>query len=357
MSDLPPPPPHVDPDAWETVLDPVEQAFTVAMPRGWTNRAWLRRDGSAVREIATSASPSGDTALFMGDPRIPWFCDPMAPMPSPGTVVRPYTSIEHFLPHYVQQRFGALPGFRVVGMVPSQDLFHIVSQKLARAGAAQFWVTAGRLAFEHEESGRRVRAVVFGSSSNLWPLWVVEVCGVSSAEDPEPYVPALFGMYMSRAATPAMHQRQMNERAHSAANHQSVMAQLDQNAAMLRANHQQNMATLNNMASSHQAHMASLHAAHDAHNASWQASQDSRDAAHTAAMHRPDDGHRRFLNAIAEERTVVDGEGNTYQVSDGYDRYFRRRSDGVWIGTKGDRDLSGLRGVDPAQFDEVKIKV
>ena len=54
---------------------------------------------------------------------------------------------------------------------------------------------------------------------------------------------------------------------------------------------------------------------------------------------------------------MIDGEGNTYQVADGYDRYFRRRTDDTWIGTRSHRDLSGLSGVNPDEYEEVKIKV
>ena len=54
---------------------------------------------------------------------------------------------------------------------------------------------------------------------------------------------------------------------------------------------------------------------------------------------------------------MVDGEGNTHQVADGYDRYFRRRSDGAWIGTRDHRDLHDIPGVNPSDYEEVKIKV
>lgn len=355
--DLPPPPPSLDPDAWETVLDPVEQAFTVSMPRGWQNRAWLRRNGAMVREIATSTSPGGGTALFMGDPTLPMFCDPSVMMPLPGSVVRPYQSVEHVLPGYVQGRFGSSPGFRILGMAPFPELFHLLGERARRAGAAQVWITAGRLRFEYQEGGATVNAVLVAACVSFAPVWVIEVGGVCTDGDPDAYLPALLGLYATRAPTPAMHQRQMEERARSAANHQAVMAQLDQNAAMLRSNHASNMATLQGMAASHQAHMGSLHAAHDAQLAGWQATQAQNDGAHAAAMRAEDTGHRRFLNAIAEERTVVDPDGHTHQVADGFDRYFRRRSDGAWIGTRGDRDLSGLPGVDPSQFDEARIKV
>lgn len=355
--DLAPPPPHIDPDAWETVLDPVEQAFTLSMPRGWHNRAWLHRNGAMAREIATSSSPDGGTVLFMGDPSLPMFCEPTGLMPPPGSEVRPYTSVEHFLPAYVQRRFGRLGGFRVLGMAPLPELLHLLTDKARRAGAQQVWITAGALRLQYVEAGAPVNAVILGACVGFGPVWTVELAGVSTAGQPEDYVPALLALVATRATTPAMQRRQLEERARSAAQHQAVMAQLDQNAALLRANHASNMATLQGMAASHQAHMGALHAAHDAQLAGWAATQQRLDGAHSAAMAAEDLGQRRFLNAIAEERTVVDPDGHTHQVADGFDRYFRRRSDGAWIGTRGDRDLSGLPGVDPSQYDEVRIKV
>ncbi|OJT27202.1 hypothetical protein BO221_04210 [Archangium sp. Cb G35] len=353
------PPPSVAPQMWETLSD-AEQVFTVAMPRGWRNRAWVQSNGSIPHQLATAESPTGGTTLFLGDPTIPMFIEPAATMfgSPPGAVARPYTSIEHFLPAHAQYRFGGLPGFRWGAMVPSPELFQRVSQLFQRSGAAQAWVTAGRITFSFDEGPRRVQAVLFGSSTNLGQVWMAEVHGITTVGDPEAFVPALLEMLDSRRTNPAILQRQLQERARSAAQHQANMAMIDQGSARLRANHQQNMATLQNMAASHQAHMASLHESHEAHNAAWRNQQMAQDAAHHARMHTStsDDSHRRFLNTITEERTVIDGAGNTYQVADGYDRYFRRRSDGAWIGTRDHRGLNDIPGVNPDDYEEVKIK-
>jgi hypothetical protein len=63
--------------------------------------------------------------------------------------------------------------------------------------------------------------------------------------------------------------------------------------------------------------------------------------------------HRQRHDRFGDDRSRADvvpwraAEGHTHQVADGYDRYFRRQSDGTWIGTRNDRDLRGLPGVDP----------
>lgn len=351
-------PPSVAPHAWETVHD-AEKAFSLSMPRGWRNRVWVHRNGSLPYQLATAESPSGESSLFLGDPTIPMFIEPAAaPLGvPPGAVVRPYTSIEHFLPAYAQHRFGGLPGFQPGAMTPSPELYQLVAQAIQRAGAAQVWITAGRFAFTFEEGPHRVRALLFGASMNFGQAWMTEVHGLTTVGDPEALVPALLEMLASRRTSPAVLQRQMEERMRSAAQHQANMAVIQQGTARLQAQHQQNMATLQGMAASHQARMASLHASHDAHNAAWQHQQAAQTAAHSASTHRSDDAHRRFLNAIVEERTVVDGAGNTYQVADGYDRYFRRRSDGAWIGTRGHQGLRDLHGVNPDDYDEMKIKL
>jgi hypothetical protein len=351
------PPPSQAPHAWETVPD-AEQNFTLSMPRGWRNRAWVQHNGSIPCQLATSESPDKVTSLFLGDPTIPQFMEPSAVVfsPPPGVAVRPYTSIEHFLPFYAQQRFGGLPGFRPGAMAPSPELFQLVAQSAQRTGA-QARITAGRFSFSFDEGPRRVQVLLFGSCSTLGPVWFADVNGISTVGDAESFAPALLEMLASRRTNPAVIQRQLEERARSAAQHQATMAMIHQNTAFLQSQHQQNMATLRGMAASHQAHMASLHASHDAHNAAWQSQQAAQSAAHSAQMHTSDDSHRRSINAITEERTVIDSEGNTYQVADGHDRYFRRRSDGAWIGTPSHRDLRDIPGVNPDDYEEVKIKV
>lgn len=352
------PPPSVAPQAWESIVD-AQQFFSLAMPRGWRNRAWVQHNGSVPHQLATAESPSRETSLFLGDPTIPQFIEPSGVMfgPPPGVVVQPYTSIERFLPSYAQHRFGRLPGFRLGAMAPSPELFQLVGQSAQRAGATQVWITAGRLAFTFNEGPRQVQGLLFGYCTSLGPIWLAEVHGISTVGDPEAFTQALLEMLASRRMTPAALQRQQQERAMSAAQHQANMALIHQGTAILQSNHQQNMATLRGMAASHQAHMASLHASHDAHNAAWQSQQAAWDTAHSAQVHSSDDMHRRSINAIVEERTVIDGEGNTHQVADGYDRYFRRRSDGAWIGTQAHRDLRDLPGVNPDDYEEVKIKV
>lgn len=353
--------PQTDPDRWETVLDATEQGFTIVLPRGWTNRAWLVRTGVAVNVVATSTSPDGSTTFFTGDPTLPVFAEP-ASVPfgtGPGVVARPGTSIEHFLPGWMQYRFGALPGFRIVGMKPFPPLLRRVVERSQRNGIVPAWATAAQLAFVFRDGPRTLNGVTLGATSSLGTMWMAEVHGVTTTGDPEALVPALFEMLASSRTTPAAEQRMLQERAASAASHRATMAMIDQSTAQMQATHRQNMANIQASAQSHQARMDSLHASHDAHNQAWSRQQAGIDARHGAQMHASaasDDAHRRFLNTIVEQTTVVDGEGNTHQVAAGYDRYFHRKSDGAWIGLPSHQDLSGVPGIDPNDFEETKIK-
>ena len=85
------PPLSVAPHAWETIVD-AEQVFSVSMPRGWRNRAWFKSNGPMPHQLATAESPSGETALFLGDPTLPQFIEPSAvvfapPLPGRGDAV------------------------------------------------------------------------------------------------------------------------------------------------------------------------------------------------------------------------------------------------------------------------------
>jgi len=344
--------PHHAPDAWETVLDDVEGAFTALLPKGWHNRAWLERRGPAIHDLATSSSPDGETSLFVGDPRLPQFVMPGAFPPPAGVVVRPFVSIEHFLPDYTRDRFGGLPGYLPVGMGPDPDLHGLITHRIQQAGGSGPWVTAARLTFDFGSDPVR-HALLLGTTVALAPVWFAKVSGVTTTGDPHAWVPTLLTMLANSNATPETERRQMQERAASAAAHQQTMAMLDTNAAILRSNHRQNMATLGAIAIGHQRHMDAIRVSHAAHTDWGHDREMGLDAAHAPA---PDDAHRRFLDLVAEQRTVVDGEGHTEKVADGYDRYFRHRSDGTWIGTTADRDLHGLPGIDPTQFDEWKVK-
>ena len=64
-----------------TMRDPVENAFTVGMPKGWKNQTYSARVTSIHSTVATSVSPDGSVVIFSGDPSIPQYWSPAAATP------------------------------------------------------------------------------------------------------------------------------------------------------------------------------------------------------------------------------------------------------------------------------------
>lgn len=119
---------------WIMMTDPNEAAFTVQMPGGWQNQAYLIRPHDQVRGVVTAQHPDGAALLFMGDPNLPSFLEPSfipGGMPmfysNPLTQVHPYVPADAFFPGYVQQRYGQMPGFRVIASGPSPRVERLAS--------------------------------------------------------------------------------------------------------------------------------------------------------------------------------------------------------------------------------------
>ena len=96
----PAPPPRAAPEsrappvAWTPFVDPVEHAFSLAVPAGWSVRGGARRVTQVeVRLEVRAISPDGATELFYGDASIPPFIAPnrMLAMAGlrPGSVYSP----------------------------------------------------------------------------------------------------------------------------------------------------------------------------------------------------------------------------------------------------------------------------
>jgi hypothetical protein len=338
-------PPDVDPSAWEVATDP-EGAFTVQVPRGWRRSLGVARNGASVREIIRLQGP--DAEMFVGDPNLPVFVEPGG-WPPAGAVIRPYTSIERLLPEYAHGAYAGRPGYRPVGIQPEPALYQFHQQRLAAAGLPG-GATAARLRFDHDGGA----TVLLGAAVSLGPIWSFDVAG-ATARTPDDWVPALLAVMASRRTTPTMQQRFDSERAASAAAHQATMAQIQQQTSFMAQQHAARMQDLHASAAAHQSRMTDLHASFDAANAAWADRQASLDTSPTSS----DAGHRAFVEAIAGERTVVGPGGDAVRVPDGYDRYFRNRHDGSWVGLRAHEDLSdALRGtgVDPSYYDEWSVR-
>jgi hypothetical protein len=352
------------------VTDPVEGAFTVSLPRGWQSQARSVRPYGVHRTVVNTRSPDGGTFLFFGDPQLPTYSEP-SPQMLPGhplAQVHPFVPAEPFFLGYVRQRHGQAPGFRLLGAAPCPALEQDVQRSAQRHGL-QARPTAVSLSFELTDAGRRVRGRLHGTTFSTGAIWVADVFGVLTTDDLDPacWDDLLFGIARSLKTEPRWRQQQDQL-------HANRMAQIQQDhqraTAQMQLQHQGNMGWIQASMQGHQARMDALHASADAQLQGWYAQQAASDGAHQGFMSAvrgqgagpgpdADPGHRRFVNAIRGEETVVDASGATYQVEAGHERYYRNRQDGTCIGTGGAVDREALRerfGVNPEDYEEVRIR-
>lgn len=331
---------------WDTITDQT-QTFMVAIPRGWQHRVWLVPTPALKHTLAVATSPDGATQLQTGDPSLPMFMEPGAVTfgVPPGMAARPGMPARQLLPEWAHYRYGANPTFRPGALAEVPSALEPIYASVRRAGVQLAWATSARLDYTATESGRDVHGVLLMTTHSFGPMWVAQVHGVESTGDAEPFVPMLLQMVSSLRFTELEQQRQAQARMASAAQHQATMSNIAANTAMMQANHQQNMANIAASGYAHQARMANLQAGYDAQNAAWRDQQAGSDAQ-----------QQDFVNTIREERTVIDAYGEAHQVQAGFDRYFYRRHDGTMIGLEAHQQLSDVPGINPADYEELRIQ-
>lgn len=355
-----------DPAAWELVTDQTG-TFQVELPRGWQSRAWVVPTPAMKYPMVAATSPDQRTTLFSGDAEIPMFLDPAAAGfgPPPGMVVRPPVPAPQFLTEWVEYRHGGREGFRVRGLREEPVLVEQAARAAERSGIRPDWVTGARLDAEFADGPGVVAAVFLATTTGMGGMWFAQVHGVLSAGDPGEFVAALLRLVASAQSTPAERQRQQAERMASAAQHQATMAMIDQNTMMMTAQHQQNMANIAASSAAHQAAMTARQQSFDAGVDSWRDQQAAADGAHADAMAglrgggagpSAGDPQLDFLNAIREERTVLDAEGQAHQVEAGADRYYHNRHTDTWVGLQDNEDVVEATGGNRADYEEGTIQ-
>jgi hypothetical protein len=344
-----------------TVVDPNENSFSLQMPKGWKNQAFLVRNQGAERRVVHAVSPDGNTTIFMGDPNMPNFqvpnpymdySDPLFHM-NPMLRIHQYVPAEPFFVDYTQRRYGGAPGFRITGATPNPTLEQAYRAEGQRLGV-NWMATATAISFEFTENGRHVRGLLNGATLLSDSGWIVDLGGILSYGDPNRYTSLFYQMGQSMQ-TSAQWRQQQNWA------HQQAMGQI-------QSNHQAMMAS---MQSGHQQRMNDIQSSGEANTRRWQEQQAQNDISHqqfidqirstpprASQSDQEDFSHRRFLNYIQEQNTVVDSSGNTYQVDGSHERYYVNRRDNTYIGTDSTTDREGLRarGVNPDDYEEVKIK-
>jgi hypothetical protein len=232
--------------------------------------------------------------------------------------------------------------------------------------------TACSLSFEYAAGGGIVRGRLHGLTLAIHQVWVADVGGIltSDGDDPARYDSLWFRIGKTRRTNPQW--QQMQNQAHAQT---MAQIQMDHQSAMQRmqSTHQQNMGWIQQSAQSHQARMDAIHAAGDAQLQGWYNQQAAGDAAHQGFMNTlhqqnaampgaggdEDFSHRRFVNYVSEQETVVGADGATYQVESGHERYFRHKQDNTYVGADSTTERDDLRsrfGVNPDDYEEVWIK-
>lgn len=358
------------------VTDPVEGAFTVHLPVGWDVQARSVRPYGVHRVVVNARSPDGGTFLFFTDPQLPTFVEPAQAIPGmpplPLSQVSPYVPAEPFFVGYLQQRYRGAAGLRITAAEPAPALVQQVLQVAQERGRPVAVATAVRLSFTFQDQGKPVMGRLHGATFSTGGVWVADVsCALTTvAMDPARWDDLLYGIARSLKSTPQWRQQQDQQ-------HQQRMAQIDANhrsaVQQMQAQHHSNMGWIQQSAQAHQQRMDTLHHSHDAQLQGWYAQQAGIDGGHrrflndltgvNAAAPTADPGgdfnHRRHLNLITEQETVVAADGSTYQVEAGHQRYYKHKRDDSYLGTDSSVDVADLRarfGVNPDDYEEVRVK-
>jgi hypothetical protein len=336
-----------------TVTEPAEQAYTLKMPEGWKNQAALVQVYDQKRALITAVAPGGDTFLFLGDPQMPAFSVPTPGFDSDNPVAKSfpllktasYTPAKEFFTDYLQKKFGKLPEFRIVGTAPNPRLEKLTRAAAERQGVNNADISTVLIAFDYRDNGKLIRSMVNGLTLRMGTVWIADVNGVSTTDDPAKYNDLLLQMAESLKSNPEWQARQ---RALSQQRHEATMAMIQSNTEAMTRRHQANMAAIQASAARHQQRMASLQAAGDARLNAWKEQQAQNDAS-----------HQGFLNYIKGENTVANSSGATFQVEAGQDRYFRNKSTNAFVGTDSTKELEDLRkiwGLNPDDYEDVKVR-
>ena len=344
-----------------TMRDPVENAFTVGMPKAWKNQAYSARVASIHSTVATSVSPDGSVVIFSGDPSIPQYWSPAAATPityqmaqnNPRMKIEPFVRATDYFPGYVQRKFGRLPGFKLLATEADPEAEGKLREKFASVGAAME-PTVANVSFSYSDGAKRMRAMVIGSTCDSGAFWIVTVSGIATTGDPKAYVPMLDAMGQSYKVNPQW-QAEQNQK------HQQRMAQIEQFGRDMTAQHNRNMAAIQQSAQRHQQRMQAIQAQGDASTKAFNdrmAASDTNMKAFNDRMAAGDTQQRNFLNYINEENTVVDSSGKTFQVDSSYQRYYINKNDGTYVGGDIRMDPDKLRslGLNPDNYEEAQIK-
>ena len=344
--------PSKAPTEYVTISDPVENCFTVQVPKGWYNRGYSARIYDIHREVVTSVSPNSDTVLFTGDPSVPQYWSPDTGNPvieqvcelSPFMELARYQPANDYFPIYAKKKFGKLTNFKITGVQPNAKVFGEFQRIFAEHGVQLSNGLTVDLKFTYEDKGKKMNGLLIGTTINSGPFWIVEVWGMSTSSDVETFRPTLVKIALSKKTNPewtALQNQKHEERmAQMRADHERIMQNMNQQ-------HAQNMQWIQASAQRHQQRMEAIWAAGDASMKSYYERSASSDLQ-----------HQSFLNYINDENTVVGSEGRVRQVDSSYQRYYIHKTNNTYVGgdIRFNEDSIRRLGLNPDDYEEAKIR-
>lgn len=340
---------------WTPVVDSAEGAFSVELPTGWQADVRTLRVGQLTLRAVRAVSPDGATRLSLHDPDLPAFYEPSSGMiPTPGIhQLMPFVPARQFLPQYLQQRFGAAPGF---GLEPVVDEPALVRDTVQRAAERGFQVrpTAASAEFSFTDQGHPVAALMMCSTTSFGPTWAADVLAVFAVGGSRPDRGLLLHAIQSER-TNAQWQAGENQ---LFANQQAINQQ-QSNAwmATMRAGHNQRMGDI-----------AAAGAANTAIHEQRVAMGEASTAAYLNQLNQPFQGatgggealdqQHATINTIREEETVRTASGEDVQVAAGSDRYFVDENHRTWVGAQGNVQANDFTraGLNPDDYQEGQMR-
>ena len=322
------------------VKDPTEGAFTIDMPKGWKNLAYVARAYDQVTSVVNTVSPDGSVIIFSGDPSIPLYFKTDSPTVevarfqekvNPKIKVADYIPAAQYFPDYVTKKFGKLPGFQLGKVEQNADLHASAIENMQKLGY-NYPLETTVVHFSYDADGQKRNAVMLGATSDMGFGWIVMCGGISATGDPLEYLPLY--LKMGRSAKTDEAWKQKEQQLH------------EQRMAAIQQAHQQQLGRWAEMNKRHQERMDAIKAFGDASMKSYY----ERDAA-------SDRSHRNFLNMINEETTVATPDGKRHQVSNNYDNYYLHKRTGKYIGGDVHFNDDSIRrmGLNPDDYEKANV--
>jgi hypothetical protein len=126
---------------------------------------------------------------------MPGFALPSAQLDPNNPLLKtaPYTPAREFFTRYLKQKFGKLPEFRILGAGPNPRLDEITRAGMQRLGMTGEFTTV-LIAFDYRDNGKLIRSLSTGTTFQNGSIWLADLSGISSTDDPIKYHDTLLQM-------------------------------------------------------------------------------------------------------------------------------------------------------------------